>query len=48
MEDSSKAGSWELPTYQQTHSLSYAQAKIEVNSLFLKIQLAEKGRWLSS
>lgn len=48
MEDSSKAGSWELPTYQQTHSLSEAQAKIEGNGLFLKIQLAELERWLSS
>lgn len=40
MDNYTKAGSRELPTYQADLALPQTQAKIEVNGLFYKIQLA--------
>lgn len=40
MDNYNKAGSWELPTYQADLALPHTQAKIEVNGLFKKTQLA--------
>lgn len=40
MDNYTKAGSRELPTYQANLALPQTQAKIEVNGLFYKIQLA--------
>lgn len=40
MDNYTKAGSWELPTYQADLALPQTQAKIEVNGLFKKTQLA--------